>query len=174
MSIEFKANHKDGALDLVIDGRTIASLSPDEALKLFKQTDRIFTENAHIFKASTHYQITKEKLHKCKIDTASLIRIRFDYTNHVNCFPEAFVGVNFFASSHSFDDNLTDNFTPQQLYFGPITNHHLRSCLSDEIIDELLDFPNLEIYVNHEQIDSYVFFNEFQTVYFEPHISYDT
>lgn len=41
-----------------------------------------------------------------------------------------------------------------------VTNMYLRSHLSSEIIDELLDMPNIDIRINGEQVDAYSFFSE--------------
>lgn len=56
--------------------------------------------------------------------------------------------------------NYIDKCNYYMLMSEKVTNMYLRSHLSSEIIDELLDMPNIDIRVNGKKVDAYSFFSE--------------
>lgn len=179
MSIEFKLDPKNQSISLYVDDQLITSLTGHEANLFVQSTATQLSENLYAFDRPLE-QITLEDV-KDMCDLSSVKGVVFHLEYLYRCFPEAHASIAIINDTYDplFGSrygglNIDENFSEKELYFGPITNHHLRACLSDEVVELLMDIRGLRIYVGEELVDTYQFFDEENTYYYTSEENSDT
>lgn len=176
MKLTANSNKEELTLDLYLGDELIERLDPVEAREFFNHLREEEAKNGHLFKSSKDWkQITITDINE-ETEFDQITGIDIEITALYRCFPEAHVDFKIHVDNGEdfFDKDLVDNFGQESLYSESLSNHQLRACLSDEILDVIMDVPNFKLRINEKSVDIYKFFDTENTYEYKTEMSSDT
>ena len=175
-----KSNEKEKTLDFYEGTTLIKQLTQEEAWAFFSNVEKEKEAKGHLFHPNWT-EITIEDIeNEIPGNIDEVVGLEFDLTCYHNFFPSAYVGLKVdLKGPHVLyeyleETSISENFNDADIYFGKITNHALRACLSDELREYIMDQPGFKIKVSEKEVNLYDFFDEENSYYYKPILSSDT
>ena len=169
MTVKIEVNKEKQEVLIYHNGIVIEQLTGINAYNFLEDAEKQSKENKFFFQPIT--KITIEDIEESGCPLNELTGLNFDPTIYYRCFPEAHMSVGIMKNGEVLDYiYLDENFTKEQLHFGPITNHHIRACLDEELIEHILDTPKFRMGID----TPYNIFDEENTYYYTSDESSDT
>jgi len=180
MSIEIKSNASEKTLQLYINGQLTKELRGEEASSFLLQAKKEAEVHGHLFKPQLETITVPfiETVMEGKID--QMIGLNIDLVKNMNANTGSIYA--YIIKEGETDENrmfhtfrtllenlpLEKNFKDEQFLYERFSNHDLRACLDEEVLNYIMDTPGFKIYVNDEEVNIYQFFDENETITFLP------
>lgn len=180
MNLKFKADHETKIIKVYNGTDLLAELKGEEM--------EDFLENISIFQKETSYFLDDERSHfgikeieeaVDSMDNVLAIHfgIQWNYED-ADVYPESFVQIirkeePSFKNGYTLEEDLGKNFSIDRIMYGSFTNHELRSCMTNDLVEYIETAPKFLIYVNKKKVNLYDFFDDEKTVHYKGCNIYD-